>query len=419
MRNRIISTLLNEWPYVIILLISSFNFALAEFKSDEDANKKDYVSSQSHSIIQEKVNLRKQAQKALFELEVIEGWVNPNEYKLGPGDIVAINIVGGNNLYLELVVNPEGILNIPGYSSLLVRDKTLNELKNLVLSQIGQNAYVSLVSVRPIKIFIAGEVDFPGAYITRPTERLFSVLERAGNFKDLAIIEKIKIYRGRDTLLINGNDFLKRGDLNANPYVEEGDIIYIPKAEPINAAVTVDGAVKRAGLYPIIKNESLYNFLIEKLDFGEKVELNLIKLVRDEQGRNKTFTFDLKKPDAIKQLQNFILHPGDIIEIDLLGDVYVQGEVRNPGAFPFVAGFKVGDYIGLAGGNKTTAALDRIEVVSSTGVRKAGINDNVERGESIIVPKSTVAKVIGEQSILQILSSLIQILLTIQLIQRS
>ncbi|MDD5765172.1 MAG: SLBB domain-containing protein [Candidatus Marinimicrobia bacterium] len=407
---------------IIIFLLLYMSTSDVLFAQKRDDNQKNELSMQSPNMsedisLEERINRRKISLKGLFELDVTEDWIKPEKYFLGSGDIIALNFIGGMNKYLETIITPEGYVNIPGFCSIDVKNKTLLDFKRIVDSQIGQNVEISLVEIRPIKIYILGEVEYPGAYIAKPTERMFDAIVRAGDFKYLANIDSVFIYRKQDTLCFNGNQYFKKGNINANPQIQDRDIIFVPKCNAINQTVTVQGAVNKSGLYPIVEGENLWNFIINRLEFAQKVGLKSIKLTRTDNGKQEIMVFQIDSDEVEPKLQKTVLNGGDIIEIDLLNDIYVQGEVNNPGSFPYVSGFKVQDYLGLAGGNKETANLNKVTIISNNGKQKVRLYSLVSRGDVIVVPKSVKTKFIGEESLLSILSTLITTLLTIQLIR--
>jgi protein involved in polysaccharide export with SLBB domain len=111
-------------------------------------------------------------------------------------------------------------------------------------------------------------------------------------------------------------------------------------------------------------------------------------------------------------LKSIILEEGDVINIPTLGNIIiVQGEVGVPGAFTYVKGQSIGEYIKLAGGLSSRANKDNILVIKANG--KAQSYDasffsfskpNIDDGDSILVlPKA-------ESKTLQVTSLVSQIL---------
>jgi len=410
---------------LLILILTAFCLAQTEkteFRTQrEEAKQKRNTEEilRGNEILQQRIKNKKVLEKGLFELDAIEDWVNPEEYVLGSGDILAINLVGNLNLYFEVLVSSEGLVDIPGHSTVDVKNMTLAEAKTLIIDILqgfykGTEISVNLVGIRPMKVFVLGEVYSPGACIAKPTDRLFDVLSRCGGPKRLASLNAIYLYHDSDTLIINGNEYFIKGDLTQNPHVLDGDVIFIPKAIPYEQTVTVQGGVLEPGLYPIYHDENLFQFLSQYINYSEDAQLGLIAVTRLVNNKKKTIEIDLNKSDGKRKLQKFILEPGDIIEIGILSQVYVQGEVNIPGAYPFISSFKAIDYVGLAGGNTNKGRVQTIYVIHKDGTKSKGLYTGIQRGDVIVVPKSFSNILVSDFGILQILSSLASILLTIE-----
>jgi protein involved in polysaccharide export with SLBB domain len=410
--------------FCIVGLMFSFLSAQVEridFRKQQEESRQKRVTEKTleeDAILRERIEAKKTLEKGLFELDAIEDWINPAEYYIGAGDILSINIVGGVNNYLEVLVSPEGIVDIPGHCSINVKDKTLAEVKYLILNSMKQfykdaEISVNLVNIRPMRVFVTGEVYSPGACIAKPVDRLFDVIDRCGGVKRLALINEIEIYRDNDTLIIDGEDYFLNGNLDGNPRVKDGDIIFVPKSKPFDQTVTVQGGVLKPGLYPIYTGPTLSEFLTKYIDFSENVELDNIVVIR-----NKEYVFNesIYSENIQQEMSKFLLKSGDIVEIGLLSEVYVQGEVNVPGAYPFISNFKAIDYVGLAGGNTKFGSPKRIEVIHADGSKDEGLYVDISRGDVIIVPRSLSASIVGDLSTLEIISSLASILLTIDVL---
>jgi protein involved in polysaccharide export with SLBB domain len=448
----------------------------------------------SSTILEERIKARRALEKSLFELDVVDSWVDPEEYLIGPGDILAINLSGGFPLYLEVLVSAEGLVDVPGHFSVNVKGKTLSESKALLQNKM-QDYYkdaeisVNLVGIRPMKVYVLGEVYSPGSCLSKPTDRLFDVLARIGGAKRLANLNAIQIFRDTDTLLINGLQYQLEGNLAANPRLFDGDVIFVSPAVLNEETVTVQGGVLEPGLYPIYPGQSLYNFLSRYINFSEDAELGLISITRSGTGGLDVHTFDMNTPQVSNEIREFLLRAGDLLEISIFSEVYVQGEVNlpgsfpfvrsynaidyigmagghtdkgsrhkviithqdgtesqgystiikrgdrifvpfseeqvyvqgavnSPGAFPFVADFKAIDYVGLAGGNKETGRAKSVRVIHRDGTKGSGLYADVERGDIIIVPRSLGKILFGDYGFVQVIGTIASVILTIDVLNR-
>jgi len=368
-----------------------------DFQKQQEIGKEDRATQEilnERAVLDRRIQERKALYKNMQDLDALEGWVDPKTYLIGAGDILGINIIGAESRYMEVIVSPEGKLNIPGVMTISVAEMTLNQVKNVIKERLSNyfkdtSISVTLASIRLMKVFVLGEVYSPGACVAKPTDRLFDVLSRSGGVKRLAMLNSIEIYRDSDTLIIRGNEYFVSGDLNKNPYIMDGDVIFVPKAVPYEQTVTVQGGVLEPGLYPISYTETFSQFLSQYIDYTEDVQLGSVTVTRFVNNQKKTMVIDLNASDAVQQLQGFILESGDIIEIGILNQVYVQGEVNIPGAYPFIGGYKAIDYVGLAGGNNPDGSKRKAIITHEDGTESNGLYSNIRRGDIITVPLST------------------------------
>ena len=84
--------------------------------------------------------------------------------------------------------------------------------------------------------------------------------------------------------------------------------------------------------------------------------------------------------------------------------IFVTGFVKNPGRYQYFIGFAVEDYIGLAGGNLKEGNPSRVNIQHINDSKDIGLHHSIQRGDIIYVPQRRLNKLVGELSVLQILS---------------
>lgn len=168
-----------------------------------------------------------------------------DQYILGAGDQILVDVFRAPQYSGEYEILAGGLLSLPMVGEVSVAGLTLNEA-SAVISQ----AYASrlrrpiinviLISPRPLRIGIAGEVTQPGIYTMQregtkfPT--LVDALELADGITQSANVQQIIIRRsGSGTseriLISNLQKFLDTGDLHHDPFLRDGDTIFIPANE--------------------------------------------------------------------------------------------------------------------------------------------------------------------------------------------
>ena len=106
------------------------------------------------------------------------------------------------------------------------------------------------------------------------------------------------------------------------------------------------------------------------------------------------------------EFNQYILIPGDEIYIPEELAVFVTGFVKNPGRYKYFIGFSVEDYLGLAGGNLKTGNQAKVKIQHIDDTFSIGLHQPIQKGDIIYVPQRNLNKLVGELSLLQILSSL-------------
>jgi len=206
------------------------------------------------------------AQEAPSLGEVYSGKViEPDKYVLGPGDVLRIFVVQENNKTesFTVSVSPTGFIFLPLVGSIKVLNLTLSDATKEISRQLVRfyprsNIYVDLINVKKVNIVITGEVANPGNYKVSALSTLDDVLKIAGGLKASASYRRIVIKRGEKVLELDYLKFLKYGDTSQNPYVEEGDFIYVPL---MGDRVKILGRVKSPGEYEVKDGERLKDVL--------------------------------------------------------------------------------------------------------------------------------------------------------------
>ena len=348
-----------------------------------------------------------------------------DEYFLMPGDSILITVSGATNYSYSAFVTYEGkvFIRIP-VSNMVTQEgiyqpkydvveavpiyglslKTAKDSLRAVFQKYFRNISVSatLIKMRTIVLFVVGEVRNPGTIQAWPIDRVSEVVKYASGISTLGSRSKIQLKRdGQIYRIVNLERFEAQGDIDVNPYVQDGDVVYVPK---MDQSVIVQGAVFGKGGYELRvsqltaamerTSEGLY-----ELNTGERVVDLIVK------AGGTTPWADLKNAYVNRETQKIAvdlaltLEPGDTTANKLLrnGDVlvipsinalvYVQGMVENPGSFAYQPNLKILDYIGLAGG--PTVDADQAGARIYRGKKRVSIRGNpiAEPGDRIYVPR--------------------------------
>ncbi len=363
----------------------------------------------------------------------VESPIISDKYILMPGDRLLVTVSGGVSYSYQTPVTYEGkvTINVPvGMGSSLIGSGESPQLdvvdavnvSGLSLRQAqdtlsaifrryfkGAEVKLTLMGLRSAIVFVTGEVLYPGAYNASPAERVSQVIARAGGLAPLGSKTKIMLIRGGLPFArVDIERFENEGDLNANPFIESGDVIYVP---PVEGLVTVKGAVfgrgeyrirasaltidkerMSEGIYEIRAGERVFDILRKAGGVTPWADLRncyVERLVLGSNGERKRIPVDLYRVFFERDsTDNIELLPGDILVVPPNNTVvYVAGEVNSPGAFLWTPNLRMSDYVGQAGGPTEYGHLSRSFVIRD-GKRFSGKNNPLlEPGDVVMVPR--------------------------------
>ncbi len=350
------------------------------------------------------------------EYDALEKIVDPKLYILGAGDMLSINIISVESKYFIVSISPEGYVEIPYIGNIKIAELSLCDGKKEILSLlkkqfVNTEINVQLKKMREFKIHLTGAVEIPGLKSVKPTDRIVDIIQNSSGIMKLGKFNEIHItHSNGDEIVVNGYDYTNNGNLEANPFVQQGDLIFIPKADPFTETITVSGATKNKGIFPLIEGEKLSEFLNKYSNFSDNISTYSVNIIRKNEDKTKYYTIDVVGDDPKIEKKDIVLEPNDIIELSNKMEVYVQGKVNRPGTYRFVGGYKVIDYIGLAGGNTNQGNIEKALILRN-GKKIKGLNNIVKRGDIIIIPRSSSDILIGEFNALGIISSIASLVL--------
>lgn len=277
------------------------------------------------------------------------------DYILDYGDDLELQLVGQKASISKLQIKRDGSINIPDIGKVYLAGLSLDEgvelIKNKIkTSMIGVNAFISLINVRDIQVIVAGNVFNPGPYTLNGNSNVFHALSVSGGPSDEGSFRLIDLIRGDQivesidlyqTFIYGKSDFKKR--------LRSGDIIFV---RPVKNIVSVEGAVKRQGLYELKEDENLSEALFFANGIQSNADLSDITLMRALNGSiNK---IDVKNIQDLKYIQSRDSDRINIRRFPLRG-VEIFGAVKNPGSYLISEGDGILKVVMQAGGYSDNA----------------------------------------------------------------
>jgi len=273
-------------------------------------------------------------------LQVSEGFIDPQEYHLGPGDNIFISISGIEERNFNLLINHEGVLYIPRVGVVDLKNKNLAEGKSLIEKKLKENfrnvdIYVGLGEVRKIKVSLVGDVIKASTYILTSNSRLLDLIKSSEGLTRTSDYRNIKIKsRNGEVADVDYLAFLRTGQLRDNPYLKDGDVVIVDK---VNRTVYIDGQIKYAGTYEFKENENVNDLinLAGGLLFKAKTDsIEIISFLADGYSQTSNFySYDYIKNNDIKVKYSDQVIIREKSEYYNEQWVLVKGRVKYPGLY--------------------------------------------------------------------------------------
>lgn len=292
--------------------------------------------------------------------------IDENIYKVGTGDSFTAFLWGTLNTQISSVINLEGDFVMANVGVVKIKGLTLKDAKEKIKIKIFEqyktvDVTIVLNKVKEFKAYILGEVQLPGGYIVSGTSRVSDLLQMAGGTTEFSSLRNIKIVNNSDSV-ISASDlvqFYKCNDISKNPYLNEGDRVFISKS---NEKVNISGAVNYPGEYDYQSGDSLSTLirLCGGLSRGADSGRIIIKRFKNDSDSLQTILCTFNDSSICQTL----LYPDDRIIIAEKTDyrvyrnVIINGEVMFPGTYPIQKDkTKLLSLIEMAGGLTETANL--------------------------------------------------------------
>ena len=292
----------------------------------------------------------------------------PDDYRLGPGDEVYVDVWGASQQRFECTVSPEGVINIENFGPVQVSGLTVAQTNARLRSTLGaryagSDVRLTVGQTRTITVDVMGEVKTPGTYTLSAFSTVFHALYMAGGTNDIGTLRNIKVFRnGRQITTCDIYDYILNGNMKGNVRLQSGDVVVVGSYECL---VQVTGKVKRPMYYEMKSTESVGTLLRYAGGFTGDAYDQLVRLIRKSGGQLSVFSLDEFERG------NFQLADGDSVAVDSTLQRYrnmveVKGAVFRTGKYQMDGSITtVRQLIEAAGGlcedaMKTRAVLHRL-----------------------------------------------------------
>ncbi len=268
----------------------------------------------------------------------------PENYKLGPGDEVIIDIWGTNQNTIREIISPDGYINIANLGLVYLSGMTVKEADGYMRRKLdkiysgidGDNptseCKLTLGQIRTIQVNVMGEVAVPGTYSLSSLSTVFHALYMAGGVGRLGSLRNIWLVRGGSHIAtIDVYDFVLNGQPADDVRLEDGDVVLVT---PYEMLVDIFGNVKRPMYYEMKEGETVKKLIEYAGGFTGDAYTRNVNLVRKNGKEYQVYTIDDFDYSVFK------LMDGDSITVEAMLDrfenrIEVRGAVYRPGVYQF------------------------------------------------------------------------------------
>ena len=293
----------------------------------------------------------------------------PMNYVLGPGDELQVSVYGVQEYNASIPVSVEGKITIDYVGQISVSGMSIEAATQKIKASIarvystvssGQSQVsVSLSRIRTIKVTIVGGKQ-PGNYSISSLATVYNALHLAGgpgkngSYRNIELIRNNKVYKNVDIY-----KFLVKGDQSDNVSLKDNDVIRIPA---YSQRVTVEGEVKRPGIFEMKKGEKfsdLLNFVSGFNEFAYTASVNVM------QKTGKEFkVHDINE----SEYNSYMPLSGDVFRVNKIlnrfeNRIKIEGAVFRPDYYSYNEGMRISDLITRAEGLKEDAYTKRARII--------------------------------------------------------
>jgi len=259
----------------------------------------------------------------------------PQNYVLGAGDAVNIDIWGASQDSFTETISPDGTITIDGIGVLQLGGLSVSQAKEKVIRVLGSRYQESEIDLtlgqtRSITISIIGEVNVPGTYTMSAFATVYNALYMAGGPNDIGTLRNVRLYRdGKLKLTVDVYEYILNGKLSGDVRLQDNDVISVG---PYDALVNITGKVKRPMFYEMKTNEDLGALLGYAGGFSGDAYTKAVRINR--KAGEKYSVFNVAEAD----FSSFHMMDQDSVSVDSTLNRYsnmveVKGAVFRPGMY--------------------------------------------------------------------------------------
>ncbi len=187
--------------------------------------------------------------------------LSDTSYRMTAGDIYELQIQVGSQRVetFPLVLQDDYELDIPYTGPIAVEGRLFSDVRREILrrlKELGTVRFASFALREPalFDVVVFGGVANPGIYTMTALSLVSDLITAAGGPQDGGSLRRVELTRGGAVTALDLTRFSTHGELAANPPLEPGDRVWIPRADRL---VTIDGLVAFPGAFELLAGEGI------------------------------------------------------------------------------------------------------------------------------------------------------------------
>jgi len=277
-----------------------------------------------------------------------------NDYRIGVGDVLKIALWGEMQSYNEYTVDGEGRILVSAVGPIMVSGLTLERarknVQNAMSSAFGGLTKspptifldLTVARIRPVRIFMMGEVNSPGGYEVSGFANVFNSMFAVGGPKLSGSLRDIRVVRSGKTIThVDLYDYLVGSMKTSDTRVNDNDIIFVPLR---GRMVGIKGAVLRPAYFELLPDEHLRRLLdfaggIRNTFYMQRIQVDrIIPFAERKKGEPDRKIYDIDFSNIVMNGKDYKLEDGDIVTVYPINEeqenyVDIAGAVWRPGRF--------------------------------------------------------------------------------------
>lgn len=274
----------------------------------------------------------------------------PLDYRVGPGDSLVVELFGNQTGRYYLSVDRDGNVTLPQLGPIQAVGLTFDQLRSEIdrrVSEhmIGARASVTMGDLRSIRVFVVGDVMWPGAYTISSLSTITNALFISGGVSRIGSLRNIELKRGGRTVAkLDLYDLLLRGDTSKDMQLEQGDAIFVA---PIGSTAGIAGQIRRPAIYEFNDGATVADLLELSGGFTPEADPRRVRLERIGPNRER-IVLDLDLTEEAGRAERLLA--GDVLTVPMVLEdtrgVSLEGHVHRAGKYAWREGMRLTDLLG-------------------------------------------------------------------------